>query len=52
MSISYTSDVYSDSAKDRFTNEDTNIVSRFTPGYYVLFDKRFNMQDLYLQYIK
>ena len=48
--ISYVSDTHAGSVTDRFLTEDTNIVAQFTPGYYVLFDKGFNVQDLFLQY--
>ena len=32
----------------RFITEDTNISAKFTPGFMVLFDKGFNVQDLFL----
>ena len=44
------SDVYAGSATDRFITEDTNIGTQFTTGYSVLFDKGFNVQDLFLKY--
>ena len=44
------SDAYAGSAIDRFVTEDTNIAAQFTPGYSLLFDKGFNVQDLFLQY--
>ena len=50
VSISYISDAYAGSATDRFITEDTNIAARFTPGYSVLYDKGFNVHDLFLQY--
>ena len=49
-SISYISDAYSGSAIDRFITDDTNEEAQFTPGYSVLFDKGFNVQNLSLQY--
>ena len=48
-SISYISDAYSGSAIDRFITDDTNEEAQFTPGYSVLFDKGFNVQNLILQ---
>ena len=48
--ISYVSNTHAGSVTDRFLTEDTNIVAQFTPGYSVLFDKGFNVQDLFLQY--
>ena len=47
-SISYISEAYAGSCSDRFITEDTNIASKFTPGFIVLFDKGFNVQDLFL----
>ena len=44
------SDAYVVSATGRFITADTNIAAQFTPGYSVLFDKGFNVQDLFLQY--
>ena len=49
-SISYISHACAVSATGRFITEDTNIAAQFTPGYSVLFDKGFNVQDLFLQY--
>ena len=49
-SISYLSDASAGSATDRFITEDTNIAAWFTPGYFVLFHKGFNVEDLFLQY--
>ena len=43
------SPAYGGLATDRYNVEDTNISSRFTPGFMVLFDKGFNVQDLFLQ---
>ena len=48
-SISYVSPAYGGLATDPYIVEDINISSRFTPGYMVLFDKGFNVQDLFLQ---
>ena len=48
-SISYVSPAYGGLATDRYIVEDTNISSRFTPGFMALFDKGFNVQDLFLQ---
>ena len=48
-SISYLSAAYGGLAIDQYIVEDTNISSRFTPGFMVLFDKGFNVQDLNLQ---
>ena len=48
-SISYVSPAYGGLATDRYIVEDTNISSRLTPGFMVLFDKGFNVQDLFLQ---
>ena len=48
-SISYISDAYAGSATDRFITEDNNIAARFTRGYSTLYDKGFNVQDLFLQ---
>ena len=45
-SISYISPAYFGS--DRFITEDTNVVSKFTRGFRVMFDKGFNVQDLFL----
>ena len=36
------------SCSGRFITEDSNVVSKFTPGFMVLFDKGFNVQDLFL----
>ena len=47
-SISYISEAYAGSCTDRFITEDTNIAAKFTPGFMVLFDKGFNVQDLFL----
>ena len=47
-SISYISEAYGGSCTDRFITEDTNIANKFTPGFMVLFDKGFNVQDLFL----
>ena len=33
---------------DRYITEDTNIASKFTPGFIAMFDKGFNVQDLFL----
>ena len=44
------SEAYAGSATDRFIIEDTNIAAEFTSGYSVLFDKGFNVQDLFVQY--
>ena len=49
-SISYLSDAYSGSSTDRFITEHTNVAAKFTPGFYVLLDKGFNVQDLFLQH--
>ena len=49
-SINYISDSYAGSAANKFITKDTNIAARFTPGYSVLFDKGFTVQDLFLQY--
>lgn len=47
-SISYISPAYAGSCTDRFITEDTNVAAKFTPGFTVLFDKGFNVQDLFL----
>jgi hypothetical protein len=47
-SISFVSKGYSGSCSDRFITEDCNVVRRFTPGFIALFDKGFNVQDLFL----
>ena len=47
-SISYISEAYAGSCSDRFITEDTNIAAKFTPGFIALFDKGFNVQDLFL----
>ena len=46
--ISYISEAHAGSCTDRFITEDTNISAIFTPGFMVLFDKGFNVQDLFL----
>ena len=33
---------------DHYITEDTNIASKFTPGFIAMFDKGFNVQDLFL----
>ena len=43
-SISY----ISEACTDCFITEDTNISAKFTPGFMVLFDEGFNVQDLFL----
>ena len=47
-SISYISEAYGGSSSDRFITEDTNVASKFTPGFIAMFDKGFNVQDLFL----
>lgn len=47
-SISYISPAYAGSSTDRFITEDTNVASKFHPGFMVLLDKGFNVQDLFL----
>ena len=47
-SISYISEAYGGSSSDRFITEDTNVASKFTPGFTAMFDKGFNVQDLFL----
>ena len=47
-SISYISEAYGGSASDRFITNDTNVAAKFTPGFIPLFDKGFNVQDLFL----
>ncbi|XP_065650699.1 uncharacterized protein LOC124808658 isoform X2 [Hydra vulgaris] len=47
-SISFVSKGYSGSSSDRFITEDCNVARRFTPGFIALFDKGFNVQDLFL----
>ena len=42
------SEAYAGSCTDRFITEDTNIFAKFTPGFMVLFDIGFNVQDLLL----
>ena len=46
----YISDAYAGLATYRFINEDTNIASQLTLGYFILFDKGFNVQNFFLQY--
>ena len=43
--MSYISEAYAGSCTDRFITEDTNIAAI---GFMVLFDKGFNVQDLFL----
>ena len=50
VSINYISDAYVGSATDRLITEDTNRASQFTPSYYFLFDKEFNVQELIFKY--
>ncbi len=47
-SISYISPTYAGSGSDRFITEDTNVAAKFTPGFMAMFDKGFNVQDLFL----
>ncbi|XP_065683771.1 uncharacterized protein LOC136096454 [Hydra vulgaris] len=47
-SISFVSKGYSGSSSDRFITKDCNVARRFTPGFIALFDKGFNVQDLFL----
>ena len=47
-SISYISPTYAGSCSDRFITEDTNVAAKFTPGFMAMFDKGFNVQDLFL----
>ncbi|XP_004213091.1 uncharacterized protein LOC101237675 [Hydra vulgaris] len=47
-SISFVSKGYSGSSSDRFITENCNVARRFTPGFIALFDKGFNVQDLFL----
>ena len=47
-SISYISDAHAGLATDRFITENTNIAAQFTPAYFVLFHKGFNVHDLFL----
>ena len=47
-SISYISEAYAGSCTDRFITEDSEVFKKFTPGFMVLFDKGFNVQDLFL----
>ena len=49
-SISYLSNAHSGSATNRFITEDINIAAEFRFGYFVLLDKGFNVQNLFLQY--
>ena len=49
-SISYVSPSYGGLCTDRFIVQDTNIAAKFTPGFLVLFDKGFNVQDLFLPF--
>ena len=49
-SISYISDAHAGLATDRFITENTNIAAQFTPAYFVLFHKGFNVHDLFLWY--
>ena len=49
-SISFMSTAYGGSCTDRYITEDTQIARKFTPGMMVLFDKGFNVQDLFLPY--
>ena len=49
-SISYVSPSYGGLCTDRFIVEDTNIAAKFTPDFLVLFDKGFNVQDLFLPF--
>ncbi|XP_047140967.1 uncharacterized protein LOC124816018 isoform X1 [Hydra vulgaris] len=39
---------YSGSSSDRLIAEDCNVTRRFTPGFIALFNKGFNVQDLFL----
>ena len=39
---------YSGSSSDRFITEDCNVVQKFTPGFSVMFDKGFVVQDIFL----
>ena len=50
VSVSNISDAYPGSTTDRFITEDTNIAARFTHCYTVLFNKDFNVQNLFLPY--
>ena len=47
-SISYISESYAGSCTDRFITEDSEVFTKFTPGFMVLFDKGFNVQNLFL----
>nr|XP_047127822.1 uncharacterized protein LOC124808658 [Hydra vulgaris] len=47
-SISFVFKGYSGSSSDCFITEDCNVARRFTPGFIALFDKGFNVQDLFL----
>ena len=47
-SICYVSKSYSGSSSDRFITEDCNVVQKFTPGFSVMFDKGFVVQDIFL----
>ena len=47
-SISYISQAYAGSCTDRFITENTNVAAKFTPDFMVLFDKGFNVQDIFL----
>ena len=47
-SISYVSPCYGGMCTDHYITEDTNIASKFTPGFIAMFDKGFNAQDLFL----
>ena len=47
-SISFISASYAGSSSDRFITENCNVVNKFTPGFVALFDKGFNVQDLFL----
>ena len=39
---------YGGMCTDRYITEDTNIASKFRPGFIAIFDKGFNVQDLFL----
>ena len=47
-SVSYISEAYGGACSDRFITESSGVVNKFTPNFSVLFDKGFNVQDLFL----
>ena len=48
ISCTKSGSIYGGMCTDRYITEDTNIASKFTPGFTAMFDKGFNVQDLFL----